>query len=85
MGLNYHRMPLHKTLGLERDYTTERLITTTERLIIKSNELHRVLGYKDSVKVELPYSEKEIFEKSINGYQNLGKIIYQFIIFAQEY
>lgn len=72
-GFNYYRVPLHESLGLERDYTTEELITTTERLIAKSNDLHRKLGYADSVKIELPYSQKEIFKKSINGYKNLEK------------
>ncbi len=72
-GLNYHRVPLHETLGLERDYTTEELVKTTERLIAKSNEMHRKLGFKDSVKVEIPYNANEIFEKSINGYQHLEK------------
>lgn len=70
-GLNYIRVPLHESLHLKRDYTTEQLIATTHRLIEKSNELHRALGYKDSVKIDLPYTQQEIFEKSIIGYQNL--------------
>jgi len=72
-GLNYYRLPLHKSLDLDRDYTTEELISTTERLIAKSNEMHRELGFADSVKIDLPYSQKEIFAKTINGYQNLAK------------
>jgi len=70
-GFNYYRMPLNKTLGLEKDYTTEQLVATTKRLIKKSNELHRELGYADSVKIDLPYSQKEIFKMSDNGYKNL--------------
>ncbi|NND63785.1 MAG: DUF3810 domain-containing protein [Flavobacteriaceae bacterium] len=73
-GLNYYRVPLNKTLGLEREYTTEELISTTKRLIAKSNQLHRELGYKDSIKIDLPYSQKEIFKKSIEGYKNLEEI-----------
>jgi hypothetical protein len=72
-GLNYLRPALHETLQLEHDYTTEQLITTTQRLISKSNEIHRSLGYKDSIKIDLPYSQNEIFEKSKNGYKNLEK------------
>lgn len=72
-GLNYYRVPLNKTLGLEKDYTTEELISTTQRLIAKSNDLHRQLGYADSTKIDIPYTQKEIFTKSINGYQNLEK------------
>lgn len=73
-GFNYYRVPLHKTLNLETDYTTEQLISTTKRFIEKSNELHRTLGFHDTTKIDLPYSQKEIFEKSLNGYQNLEKI-----------
>ncbi|MDC7995561.1 DUF3810 domain-containing protein [Altibacter sp. HG106] len=72
-GLNYYRVPLHETLALERDYTTEQLVSTTKRLIQKSNEMHRALGYEESVKIDLPYSQKEIFEKSLNGYEHLSK------------
>ncbi|NNM24317.1 MAG: DUF3810 domain-containing protein [Flavobacteriaceae bacterium] len=72
-GLNYYRVPLHQTLELERDYTTEELINTTQRLIEKSNELHRQLGYSDSTKIDLPYTQKEIFKKSSNGYVHLSK------------
>lgn len=72
-GFNYYRIPLHQTLELERDYTTEQLIEITERLIEKSNELHRELGFSDSLKVDFPYSQKEIFAISTNGYENLSK------------
>lgn len=71
-GLNYYRQPLHQTLGLDYEYTTEELINTTKRLIAKSNALHRELGYADSVKIDLPYSQREIFIKSLDGYQTLA-------------
>jgi hypothetical protein len=70
-GLNYYRVPLHESLHLKTDYTTEQLISTTHRLIKKSNEMHHQLGFPDSVKVEVPYTQKEIFNKSVNGYDNL--------------
>tara|TARA_B110000503_G_scaffold140778_1_gene232529 strand:+ start:1990 stop:2985 length:996 start_codon:yes stop_codon:yes gene_type:complete len=70
-GFNYYRVPLYKTLDIKTDYTTEQLISITERLISKSNAMHRNLGFSDSVKVVIPYSQKEIFKKSIDGYKNL--------------
>ncbi len=73
-GLNYYRVPLHKKLSLKTDYTTEQLIETTKRLIKKSNEMHRKLGFQDSVKIDSPYDEKQIFEMTLNGYKNLAKI-----------
>ncbi len=73
-GFNYYRLPLYKSLNLDTQYTTEELVQTTKRFIAKSNEMHRQLGYPDSVKIDLPYSQKEIMERSINGYKNLEKI-----------
>ncbi len=70
-GFNYYRLPLHKSLGLENDYTTEQLLATTHRFIEKSNSMHRELGFADSVKIELPYTQKEMFKKTLNGYKNL--------------
>jgi hypothetical protein len=73
-GFNYYRVPLHQSLDLKTEYTVEQLVSTTKRLIHKSNEIHRQLGYPDSVKIDLPYTQKEIFKSSVNGYQNLEKI-----------
>ncbi len=70
-GFNYYRLPLHHALNLESDYTTEQLLITTHRFIDKSNAMHRELGYADSVKIDLPYSQKEIFKKTLSGYKNL--------------
>ncbi|MCB0455623.1 MAG: DUF3810 domain-containing protein [Aequorivita sp.] len=72
-GFNYYRLPLHKSLNINNDYTTEQLLETTNRFIEKSNAMHRKLGFADSVKIELPYSQKEMFKKTLNGYKNLEK------------
>jgi len=70
-GFNYYRLPLHQSLQLESDYTSQQLLNTTYRFIKKSNEMHRELGYADSVKIDLPYTQKEMFKKTLNGYKNL--------------
>ncbi|WP_026449779.1 DUF3810 domain-containing protein [Aequorivita capsosiphonis] len=70
-AFNYYRVPLHKSLQLESDYTYEELLSTTNRFIEKSNAMHRELGYADSTKIDLPFSQKEMFRKSLNGYKNL--------------
>jgi len=72
-GYNYYRVPLQQSLNLNTDYTTEQLINTTKRLIKKSNKMHQELGFADSIKIDLPYTAKEIFKKSINGFENLSK------------
>jgi len=70
-GLNYYRMPLHKSIGIANDYTTEELVQMTERFIKKANQMHRELGYQDSVKIDLPYNQKAIFERTKNGYDDI--------------
>ncbi|MFV8226525.1 DUF3810 domain-containing protein [Christiangramia aquimixticola] len=72
-GFNYYRLPLHKTLEIENEYTTEKLISLTERLIAGSNEIHRSLAENDSVKIEYNYSKKELFDLTIVGYDNIKK------------
>ena len=70
-GLNYYRNPLHKTLGLNADYSTEQLIEVTERLTSISNKIHYKITKNDTLKVTIPYDRATIFEKSINGYKKL--------------
>lgn len=72
-GLNYHRLPLHVSLNLERDYTTEQLVDVTKALIKKSNALHFEITKNDSVKVDIPLSKKDIFKMVPAGYAQLKK------------
>ena len=72
-GFNYYRLPLHKSLEIENDYTTEKLITLTETLIEKSNQLHSQLAENDTVKVEYEFSKKELFDITLQGYDHLQK------------
>ncbi|AFL81947.1 hypothetical protein Aeqsu_2490 [Aequorivita sublithincola DSM 14238] len=72
-GFNYYRLPLHQSLQLKSDYSYEELLSTTKRFIEKSNEMHRKLGYADSIKIDIPYTQQEMFKKSLNGYKNLEK------------
>lgn len=72
-AFNYYRQPLYKSLDLKADYSTEQLISFTERLIKKSNNLHHQLSPNDSLKIVLPYTKAAIFKKVKNGYSNLSK------------
>ncbi|MBU2928942.1 DUF3810 domain-containing protein [Winogradskyella psychrotolerans] len=72
-AFNYYRQPLNKSLQLEADYTTEQLVTFTKRLIDKSNSLQLQLANSDTLKVRLPYTKSEIFDKVKDGYQILSK------------
>jgi hypothetical protein len=73
-GMNYYRLPLHKTLQLDDTYTTEELIYVTKKLINKSNAIHRSIIENDSLKIVMPYSKKQLLKKTTNGYDALAKI-----------
>ena len=70
-GINYYRLPLHKNLNLNADYTTEQLINVTEKLIKKTNSLHLDIVKNDTIKVDLPYSKSDILKLVPLGYENL--------------
>lgn len=70
-GLNYYRLPLHKNLNLEADYTTKQLITVTRNLIDKSNAIFVEIKQSDTTKIDLPFSKPEILKLAPLGYENL--------------
>ena len=72
-AFNYYRQPLYKSLNIEAEYTTEQLVHFTKRLIEKSNSIHSQLAINDSVKVDMPFTKNEVFDKMINGYNTLSK------------
>lgn len=72
-GFNYYRLPLHKSLNLNAEYTTEALIGVTKKLIEKSNTIHLKITKNDTVKVVFPYSKSEIINKVPTGYEELQK------------
>ena len=70
-GMNYYRIPLHKSLDLKKDYTTEQLVSVTKQLIEKSNKIHLDITHNDSVKVDIPYSKRAILKRTSAGYDAL--------------
>ena len=72
-GMNYYRMPLHQSLELDDQYTTEELLDVIGRLTLKANKIHSTLVSDDSLKVTVPYSKKELLHKSVDGYDHLSK------------
>jgi hypothetical protein len=73
-GMNYYRLPIHKSVGLENTYTTEELIEVVRTLIEKSNSVHSALSDHDSIKITMPYNKTEILNKSKDGYETLTSI-----------
>jgi hypothetical protein len=78
-GLNYYRQPLAKNLGYQQSkYTTEQLVTVTSQVVQKLNEYQFLITKNDTIKVENPYSQKEMYKIAIPGYENLAKEYPQF-------
>lgn len=67
-GFNYYRLPLHKSLNLEANYTTEALVDVTKKLISKSNALQLEITNNDTLKVELPLTKSQILKRVPEGY-----------------
>lgn len=70
-GLNYHRLPLQERLGIENlKYDTLLLQKTTEKHLLKINQIHRQLVTDDSIPVIIPYSRTKIYHISADLYKN---------------
>jgi len=76
-GLNYYRVPLYQTLELKGSYTTNELMLYTEKLTKRTNKLQYEITLNTSQKVNIPYDQKEIFQKTLEGYTEL-EIMYPF-------
>ncbi|GAB5565071.1 MAG: DUF3810 domain-containing protein [Winogradskyella sp.] len=72
-AFNYYRLPLNESLNINAEYTTEELVSFTNRLIKKSNAIHLEIAKNDTLKVILPYSKSEVFSMVKNGYTELSK------------
>jgi hypothetical protein len=73
-AFNYYRLPLHTSLGLDKDYTTEELVELTEQLITKTNAIHLSIKHNDTIKVDMPFSKSELLKMIPDGYDELSKI-----------
>ena len=73
-GMNYYRLPLHKSLKIDKTYSTQELVSVIDRLIIKSNTTHANISENDSLKVIMPYTKSELLKKSAEGYISLNTI-----------
>ncbi len=81
-GLNYYRQPLADKFALNEEHTDDELLDLVEVLILKTNELQFSITKDTALAVEIPYSKKEIFDKTLIGYENLEKA-YPFISYQK--
>lgn len=72
-AFNYYREPLFEKMNIEREYSEVDLVGFTQKLIIKTNEIHFSITKDRALKVVNPYSQDSIFAMTQNGYDNLAK------------
>ncbi len=78
-GINYFRVPLFERLNFKKEaYTNDELISFTDKLIIKLNEVHFSIINNDTLVVENPLNKKEIKKTAPLAYLNLQKKYPQF-------
>ncbi len=72
-GLNYYRPPLHQTLEIAHDYTTEELLSLTRQLAEQSNKLQLEITGNDSTKVVVPHSKSQLLDLAVEGFSHLQR------------
>ncbi len=72
-AFNYFRKPLAENLNLSQTkYTTEQLISVTEKIITLLNNTHLKITKNDTLKIKVPYSSTEIYKKTKPAYKKLA-------------
>ena len=73
-GLNYYREPLSKNLNYQKqEYTTLQLKKVTAHIIKNLNHYQLEITKNDTLKVENPYSDKEMYNIALSGYDHLSE------------
>ncbi|MEX0289547.1 MAG: DUF3810 domain-containing protein [Flavobacteriaceae bacterium] len=70
-GFNYYREPIAAPLGLEEDRKKSSLLEVTQNLIDATNALQFRIARDSTKSIQIPYGQKEIFSKTIEGYEKL--------------
>lgn len=71
-GINYYRLPLHKSLGIKADYSQKELLKLTEKLIKKSNTYQDSLALNDSTEVPFDFNFKKLKHISSESYESVA-------------
>lgn len=70
-GLNYYRKPIAENFAIRDSVRTQEVIDLAERLTLKTNRLQVKITGDSTLMVQVPYDRKEIFNKTVNGYEQL--------------
>ncbi|WP_369815129.1 DUF3810 domain-containing protein [Flavobacterium sp. TAB 87] len=72
-AFNYYRESLSDKMQIKKEYSDADLLQFTNKLILKTNQIHSQINENDSLKVVYPYSKEATFSMNLNGYQNLSE------------
>ena len=72
-GFNYYREPLFEKMSIKKEYTDANLLAFTKKMILKTNAVHQDITKNKNQKIVFPYSQKEVFELNLQGYQKLAE------------
>ncbi len=71
-GMNYYRLPLHKSLHIKATYSHSELVALTHKLIKKANSYQEKLAKNDSTAVHFSFTQQQVRQLAIVGYQNIA-------------
>ena len=71
-GFNYYRQPLFEKMKIQTDYSDVDLLDFTKKLILKTNSIHNQITKNDTSKVVFPYTQKQVFNMNLDGYNQLA-------------
>lgn len=71
-ALNYHRVRLFEKMEIQKEYSDADLLAFTKKLIAKTNAIHHQIEKNDRFKVIFPYTQEQVFEMNLQGYQSLS-------------
>ena len=77
-GMNYYRLPINEKLNFKAEYTTEDLVDFTYNLANATNYIHYAITKDHTQPVKVPYSTKEIYQKTLESYETAAKVFPNF-------
>jgi len=72
-GFNYYRQPIAEKFQLQETKDYQELVDFTRKLIQKTNETQVQITKDSTIRVAIPYSQKEQFDMTLNGYDRLSE------------
>lgn len=73
-AMNYYRGPLFEKMNVQQAYTENDLQLFTTKLIAKTNAIQIQLTKNDTLKIDFPYTQNQVFKMNLYGYSKLATL-----------